>query len=318
LINLTLLFLMAVALSGYVYQITFVHSKYRVTKFQGHHLIYRVLLSGILFFIVSAVLYKATWWITSKGSFLYDFAEFIFPSVTQESFNITIVSINAILIAFFWGKIKNFFIYTAYNILKNYNSKSSHGKGVIPRDKVKRAVPNKLKRSKTDRDYDLEVFQTFTDSHKLAHIADFYLNPRLKLFLLTLKSRKCYVCIPTVFKFSPDNPTAKELSFIPISTGYRHEEDLCLELTTDYIEVINILAEDLKPSEAFNEARKNAHEVLDSFKITVSYDEIYTIASFDLSKYLSFKKQENEKRVIIKKGRNEPIDKPREIDITPG
>lgn len=296
--------LLGIGIAGYLFLSNYIHTKFRVPKFQGHHLVYKCLYVGLFFFTLSALIYYCLWPLTSKSSFLFDKVNTVFPGITQLQFNFYCVLINTVFLAGLAAKGLNKFIGWAYWYLINHNQRTNSATGssvAVLGEKIER-VKNSKPRSETDIMLEIEVYQRSTDNNYIAHVMSLFRKPRM--LLITLSNRKCYVCFPYQFNTPKDHEEEKEISIIPVATGYRHSDDLCLELTTYYKIVIRILS---MTGEKYNKLsltrRRYVKELLTSYRITISYDQIVSIASFDLKQYLAFKEAENVRRNEINNGR---------------
>ncbi|MCQ8848606.1 hypothetical protein NQT74_08450 [Alteromonas stellipolaris] len=302
----TLLALLGITLAGYIFSSTFIHTKYRLAKFQGHHLLYKCLFVGGIFYLLSVILFYVSWPLTSKGSWLFEIVQTVFPQLNQRQFNVSIVILDTIVLAITAARLFNFLISIAVNFLINNAKKTeSHNSSelAINNSTAKSASTQRIKtREETDKWYDINVYADCTDDNYIAHIMNCFLRP--SLLLLTLESRRCYVCIPYEFKTPNDHQESQNITIIPVCTGYRDEADLCLELTTDYHEIINILKctkediDKLTPSK-----RKEKMNTIFNYRVTIPHGQIVSISSFDLAKYRSFKEAENKRRSDILVGR---------------
>jgi len=304
---------MGIALSGYVYLITGIANKFRVPKFQGYHLIYRALVHGLIFFVVSFVVYRLLFPFFSGSSELIDMVNSVFPDITQAKFNLYSILINSILIAYVVARSSNLFSYLSHNISYNFDRyRRIHAVRGSPESKIPEKFikfplryTGKLKR--------LDIYNQATNDTFMRHILECFTNARI--LMVTLESRKCYVGYPYEIKTPSDGDKAQELTLLPVSTGYRHEEDLCLELTTNYEDVMRILAMTRADIDSASEEElESFKDVMDSYRITIPFSTMVTMTTFDLSKYTDFKQSEKKQQDDISSRRNSS-NKPSEVVI---
>ncbi|MDN7136940.1 hypothetical protein J6J34_01730 [Pseudidiomarina sp. 1ASP75-14] len=316
-ISVTVLALLGMALSGYLFSSRFIFSKYRLSKYQGHHLLYKCLGIGLVVFGLSAALFALTWPFTSQSSLAFEFLARAFPEMTQSQFNLYSILLLGIIGADMFARLLNRVIFRSFYILysdsKNdatygstshsltINQQASETDPALTNDR--RGKPKRpLLKKRSDYLLDLIVYKKCTDNGYITHVIDTFLSP--SPLLLTLDTRRCYVCYPNEVKTPLDHQEDQELSIIPLCSGYRDDKDMCLELTTVYEDVLIELSRTPDEYRALSEVdRKKAVAVLESHKITISYQRVVSIASFDESKYLNFKVHENRRRKEIFSGR---------------
>jgi hypothetical protein len=309
LIQGAILAILGITLAGYMFSSTFIITKYRVPKFQGHHLLYKCLFNGAIFFILSLILFTSTWPITSQWSFLFNWTLTALPSLTQQQFNVSIILIDAILLAILVAKYLNRIILVDYNNSFNDEKNDSNGNEfkLATLDDVEEknnSIDKRYLRSDTDRRFEMDVYCDSSDSSYISHVMSCFIEP--SFLLLTLENRRCYVCIPYEIKTPKDHQEEQDLTIIPVATGYRDEADLCLELTTYYYEIINILKMDKEQYTTQTKAQKEElKKALFNHRVTIPHGQIVSIGSFDLAKYKQFKNEENKRRNEIRTGREE-------------
>jgi len=302
----TLLTLLAVALTGYFFNTTYIQQKYRIPKFQGHHLLYRSLLTGVSFFGLATVLFVVAWPLTQQASWLFTSAQKAFPNITQSDFNLVSILIIAFVLSLSAARLMNYLALRAY--FSRYQQQG--GDNITQHIRVSDAANNKQLRSYSNYFYELDTYTKHTENAYITHVIQAFKEPHV--LLLTLENRRCYVCLPCEFKAPRTHQESQELAIIPLLSGYRHEKDLCLELTTDYKDVRNILSKDRQEINESQQQKEEDKRVLDSFKVTLPYDKIVSISSFDRARYRQFKEQENIRRLNIEKARNaRPLRLPR-------
>lgn len=307
----TLLALLGITLAGYVFSSTYINTKYRLSKFQGHHLLYKCLFVGGFFFLLSIGFYSLTWPLTSSSTWLFDSVSLVYTELTQQQFNLGAVLINAVLMSLLTAKIFNRITFWAFNFL--INSSPNNEKNTSPRstelalgttsETINSGPQDKISRQKSDKYYEILVYSECTDNNYISHVMNFFMKP--SLLLLTLESRRCYVCIPYDIKTPNDHEEPQDITIIPVYTGYRDQEDLCLELTTNYDEVISILRLSKEESQELSSSeRSEKRSTLLSYRVTIPHGKIVSISSFDSGKYRQFKEKENKRRKDIQGGRD--------------
>lgn len=125
---------------------------------------------------------------------------------------------------------------------------------------------------------------------------------RRYLVMVTLGSRKFYVGIVICPRF--DKGKADYLAIIPMLSGYRDKDHLTTHVTSNYKNLYvqsGLLTKEGKIIELeSNPSNDNAHEngesapkaTLQDFRTLISYDEIETISFFDSETYSKFKENE--------------------------
>jgi hypothetical protein len=340
LIKGTLLAILVIALSGYVFNITNIRSKYRIASVQGYHLLYRCLFTGILMFLFSSLLFSLLWPITSQYSFIYDIVVVSFPDITQGEFNLYSILAISLVLALTIAKIINIIIFRIFNFRYTYEG---HEQELASRKEVvkttAKSIPHtnsentidvneehahheqKSKKSQrqirkaiknyTDFLLDIIIYKSSTDNAFIAHAIERFLSARP--ILITLGNRRCYICYAYGIKTPKNHVEAQELAIIPLYSGYRHQDDLCFEITTPYHEVFDLLKE--QSSGYSNEQVTKGIAVIDDFKITIPFNQVHSIANFDASKYRIYKSFENDRRRVIKSARE--LEEGEEIIINP-
>lgn len=289
------------ALSGYIYTTTYIKQKYRAPKFHGHHLLYRSLFVGLQFFVVSTILFIVFWPLTSQSSVLFDNVAKAFPELTQVEFNLYSILFMSLALSLTialilnWISFKSYFSRYETEIKKRLKSAKTRQERKQNKKKIKEL------RRQSDYNYDLETYTKQTDNAYISHVIEAFQTPHF--LLLSLENRRCYVCYPYETTTPNNHQESQELAFIPIMSGYRDDHDLCLELTTVYEDVKDILSKKKSEIDKSPEARKKDLEVISSFKITVPYNRIISISSFDHTKYHHFKLHENIRRSEIRTAR---------------
>lgn len=301
--------ILGIGMSGYLFLTNFLATKYRVPKYQGHHLIYKCFFVGLIFFCLSAFLFVVTWPITSNWSFVFDFFAVAFPQLDQPQFNFYCIILSAVLMAQICSAGLNRTLRWAYHHTKNREySRRRAGTALIPISGL-HDLPNQtntLPRGYTDRMLEIEIYQANTDNNYIAHVMSLFTEPTM--LLITLSSKKCYVCIPYQFNTPKDNEEEKEISIIPVASGFRHGDDQCLEITTYYKKILRALRISGERYERMSRRKKKyLKHLIASYRITISYDQVVSVASFDISQYRDFKESENSRRKEIESGRNGKI-----------
>lgn len=259
---------MGVALSGYIFLSNSYIYKFKIPHYQGHHLFYRALFTGLIIYSASFAVFCLSWPMTKNSSKLFELFDMAFPGINQLSFNMLAMGLSSLLLAWAGALLHN-----AWNRLK------------------------------MGRSVQLQCYMEATDSELISHVlALSYIEPRA--LLISLSNRKCYVCYPYELKTPKIVADHQEISIIPIMTGYRDDKDLCLELTTRYEEVIDILKKESNEIERMSKDEyRNMEKAVELYRIAIPYKEIVSMAYFDLEKYKSFKEKENVRRRKIKKAR---------------
>jgi hypothetical protein len=291
---------MGIALSGYFYLTTRLITKFRVPKFQGYHLIYRALVHGLVFFVLSFLIYYCSFPLFSQSSFLIDTVISVFPNVTQAQFNLYVILLNSILFSYIGARGMNLLSYWLYNFAENYGRRPGKELSSNTEPPVK---TRKRSIKETGKSLRLAVYSDATNDTFMRHILECFIKARM--LMVTLESRKCYVGYPNEIRTPTDGDKAQELTLLPVSTGYRHEGDLCLELTTNYEKVMYILAMAREEINNASDAQiTHFNETLDSYRITIPFSQIVTMTTFDLSQYTGFKEMEGMQRDGIYRRRN--------------
>lgn len=291
----TLLLLLSVSLAGYLFCINWLKFRYRIPRIQGHHLLYKSLVAGLVFFSFSVISFAVSWPITSKSSVLYDFSKFVFMDMTSSEFRLGVIALNSILIAWLTAHIFNWNIYRKYNKLVN----QVH---------VDRGGSSEKITSRDDSDFRCKIAY-YCDEER-----DEQLTTAIKSIafdnpspvLICLDTRKSYVGIVNEAKMLQDGDSVTGITIHPLCSGYRNEDDLCLEITTFYqecIELFEMTAEEVQSLDPVEQYR--LIEQLESYVISIAYSDIKTIGRFDLEKYEEFKKSEIQMKHRIKRQREE-------------
>lgn len=291
-LNGTILTVLTIALSGYLFNYFSINKKYLFRQATGHHLLYKCLGYGLLFFVISVVLFGFTWQWTKQSSYIFDLIAIPFPDITQGQFNLASILLISVLLSISTAKIITVILMYLYR--SRFKSK--------PRPE---SLSEKEWNKKLNSFYDLETYMQSTNNAFISHVIEVSINPHL--ILLTLNSRRCYVGYPYLVTTPDDHQESKELVIIPLLSGYRDESDLCLEITTEYTEVKELLGKEgsaLTP-EMLSEGSKK----LVSYRITIPYDNVYSISSYKHSKYRDFKTKENIRRAEIQTARKNTNDK---------
>lgn len=298
--------LLAIALSGYTFLSKFILTKYRIYKYQGHHLVYKCFSFGLAFLLLSACIFILFWPLTNNWSFMFSLSTVVSPNISQSEFNFYSILLMTLLLSYISAKISNKFLFFIYHFAVNtVEARKRTGKQVALYSAKLNDDAEKdtelFSREKTDQDFDLFAYHSSTDNKYISHILIALREPHM--LMLTLGSGKCYVCIPYGFDTPRDNEEQKEVVIIPVASGYRHGDDHCFEITTYYSEVIKLLRQDKQQLTA--EQLKQSKKTMSSYRLTIALSQIVSIASFDISKYLQFKESENSRRNEIKQGRGE-------------
>lgn len=292
-LNGTILTILIVALSGYLFNYFCITKKYLFRQATGHHLLYKCLGYGLLFLAISTLIFSYTWQWTKQSSLLFDLAAIPFPDVTQAQFNLASILVVSVLLSILMAKIKT------HSLMFLYRSRFSD-KPIPP------SFTKKQWKEKLNHFYDLETYMQSTNNAYISHIIEACINPHL--ILLTLNSRRCYVGYPYSVTTPDGHQESKELVIIPLLSGYRDENDLCLEITTEYTEVKNLLEKE--KNELNTQTLIEGNRKLASYKVTIPHENVYSISSYKHSKYRDFKNKENARRAEIKDARD-PKDKNR-------
>lgn|GEM_PF-1957618 len=315
----TLLAIIVITLSGYIFNTTYIGTKYRVPKFQGTHLLYRSLFGGLLITSLSTIFFILFWPLTSQSTYLFDKTIIAFPSLSQSEFNLYSILIVSLALAITVGKAANFVIFRIFNFLLMFRANELKTKSLqisgtlnnsrltnlnavssneakeeleqevgIKNSKLKDKNHRKRIKKETAHLLDIIYYKNCTDNVFINHVLDAVLTPRL--LLITLASRRCYVCYPYEIKTPKDHIEAQELAIIPLYSGFRDQDSICFEITTPYEDIIRILK--FEKSYFTADKVKECEATIDSYKITLPYNQIQTMASFDPSKYIDFKNNE--------------------------
>lgn len=296
--------LLFIALSGYTFLSKLILTKYRIYKYQGHHLVYKCFSYGLFFLLISALIFIVTWPITSQSSVLFDLVQILFPEISQSQFNFYSIISMSLLVAMLLSRATNKLILNLYYRARNRMASRERAGSALARigENGEAIEPVEyVTKQKTDSDFDIIIYQASTDNKYISHIASAVRDARMLMF--TLSSGKCYVGIPYGFETPKDNEEQKEVIVIPVASGFRHGDDQCFEITTYYNEIISLLRVDR--SSLTNEEMKAHKQSIASYRITIAFSQICSIATFDISKYLNFKQSENARRDEIKRGRGD-------------
>lgn len=288
----TFIVIIGLSVSGYIFLSNTYRYKYRVPKYQGHHLIYRIISTGILFYITSILLFS---YLSTNSTFnsIYEEAISFVAFLDTENTNsntlqLTITSLASVILSIGCAFIWNFLLKSRISISEFF-------------------ISNSFPSIKDVNHYlDVTSYLEATDSEFIHHFMSMDAQRPSSLTLLSLASRRCYVCVPYEIKPPRDSSEHQELSIIPLASGFRHSEDLCLQITTYYWTVIDVIRKSNKEfSKLTPEEQEQEKYNIESYRITVPIKEIVTMADFNLSEYKQFKSQENKERAIIKRSRSE-------------
>lgn len=306
-----LLGVLIIALSGYIYNTTYIRRKFRVASFDSTHILYVSLFAGIIFLIISAIIFSLLWPYTSKSSEIFSFIAVPFPNITQTQFNYYSILLTSILLSFISSHALN--IYHIRGFVLFYQFAAFNKRRKLARLKPDNEKPLKVRKEKANffknfkqtcrRHFQLKAFledklelieyKTQNSDQFVSHLIESYMTPNP--ILISLNNRRCYVCLVHKFNIPNDHKTIQEVAIIPFYSGYRDKEDMCFEITTVYTEVLDIFTNKNKA--------ENANVILNSYKITIPFSSIDSIANFQINRYRNFKTMENERRNEIYQSR---------------
>ncbi|MRJ43212.1 MULTISPECIES: hypothetical protein [Idiomarina] len=328
----TLVVILSLTISGYIFLSNYLGTKYQVSRHQGHHLVYKAVLHGTWIHILSASLFILFWSITSKSSLLYDATELVYPSMSQSVFNFVVIAAMSTLSAFVIAAVFNAYCLQkclTERIIEKYLSQTQVTKlylgsfkvidlnalelisswsfqfivfiiNLLSFNRLLNHVANKfgLDTLQLKNDLKLKLYVESTDSELISHFFD----PRRhehSVFLVTLTSRRCYVCIPLYLNPPIASHDHSEISIVPIYSGYRDKDDLCFERTTSYQEVLRIFQNQESNAPLMSTNYESDRSVLNRYRISIKFNDIVSIATFRPSKYRDFKEAENKRRIVI-------------------
>ncbi|MEX1214790.1 hypothetical protein [Saccharospirillum sp.] len=275
--------LISVAIVGYVFLTNTMAYKFKVPKYQGHHLVYRALTTGLVFFVIAFVIL----WIFNL--IFRDFQVKLLLLATSNglpSLNLTNIYFLLILTISFVLVLIGIRIYNRASIFEFM--KHEFGKRI--------PINNRLRKKA-----ELYWYLKSTESEFISH---FMSTTKIKTLLITLKNNRCYVAVPYEIIGPRGQSDHNELSIIPLVSGYRDPGDMCLELTTDYDEVIDILTSSANQYlQKSMEEKQRMKNTLVSYRVTFSLSELTILSTFDLSKYKYFKESEAARRKEIQNNR---------------
>ena len=111
--------LLAIALAGYTFLSKFILTKYRIYKYQGHHLVYKCFSFGLMFLVIASLIFVSFWPLTSKWSFAFDIANVVSPDITQSQFNFYSILLITLILSYCSAKLTNKFLFFIYHFAIN-------------------------------------------------------------------------------------------------------------------------------------------------------------------------------------------------------
>ena len=275
--------LISVAIVGYVFLTNTLAYKFKVPKYQGHHLVYRALTTGLIFFVIA---FFILWVLIIFFNELPVKLLLLVKSNGLPSLNLTNISFLLIMVISFALVLIGISIYNRASIVEYIEQEFGRH---IP-------ISSKLRKKA-----ELYWYLKSTESEFISH---FMSTTKIKTLLITLKNNRCYVAVPYEIIEPRGQADHNELSIIPLVSGYRDPSDMCLELTTDYDDVIDILTlSSSQYSQKSVEEKQRMKDILVSYRVTFSLSELTILSTFDLSKYKHFKESEAARRSEIKNNR---------------
>lgn len=329
-VQTSILIILGLTLSGYLFLSNCLVSKFKISRVQGHHLVYQVLFWGVIFHLLAAVIFAMCWSATSDSSWLFSWVARVIPGLDQALFNTIAIMFIALSAAFVSQALINRSLYCRCVVTKIQSAFSTDEEGKAPlsrplawrilllglfKNPTKTLIREKWSEARSD--CELKYYLKSTDSRLITH----FINEkphvlmadgkgRDRLLLITLASRKAYVCIPTVIKAPVNASDHEEVGILPVYSGYRDKDDLCLEITTRYPFANYIRAPDLtlKAVKDTMAAEPTSPAIdmagLADFEITLKLTDVVSIAYFNPGMYRSFKIYENERHKMISDGRS--------------
>lgn len=287
------LLVLLIPLFGYMYVDTDHYLKYKLKKSDGWHAYFLVSVQGvyllIMLFLGILQLLIVFWCIGAVISICFGAVSGIAEIINTSE--VTFTSIFSILIEnignklfinytdFIIDNLKYVYSKVTVNILSGIlvvlmsvytvSKSAAHYKQQESEDSIKKARSDIAKDSNVDE----MIFQ----AEKLG-----------LLIMVTLKSRKVYV--GQVIGRELGYTDLKEISLIPILSGYRDKDTLVFKVSHDY-------------SDYYDRANitESSNPPLSSFQQTVFYDQIESMSLFDSETYKKFQETKNSDDKIWKK-----------------
>lgn len=298
-----LIILLGVSITGYFFLSNYLLTKFRVPKLQGHHLLYRSVLTGAILFTVSASIFAITWKLTQGSSFLYDSASFIFDDLSYANFKIYLILFNSFLIGWMASLVMNFKIRANYWIkvnkkhLKKIKEKRKDTTSVSPLSAQESESLDReelIPPEETDPRCIISHYLLEEDNQQHATAIKSVAFDRPRPLLISLSNNRCYVGILSEIRMPKDSSLIDGISVYPLCSGYRDKETLCLKLTTFYTESVVAFSETRASVNELSEVQKmDLINTVENYRISFSFSDIVSLAMFDLKKYDEFKNQEN-------------------------
>ncbi|QDG36649.1 hypothetical protein FJN13_18310 [Alteromonas mediterranea] len=298
-----LIILLGVSITGYFFLSNYIRTKYRVPKLQGHHLLYRSVLTGTILFTISAFIFAVTWKITQRSSILYDSATFIFNDLSYANFKIYLILFNSFLFGWVASHILNFKIRANYWIKVN----NKHLKKI--KEKIKDTTTDNTLSTQEKESFDREELIPPEETDPRCIISHYLLEEdnqqhataiksvafdRPRPLLISLSNNRCYVGILSEIRMPKESSLIDGISVYPLCSGYRDKETLCLKLTTFYTESVVVFSETKASVHDLSDIQKmELINTVENYRISFSFSDIVSLAMFDLKKYDEFKNQED-------------------------
>lgn len=290
--KLLLLYVILVATSGYLYLKNFKATKYVVLNFNGYHIFYSSLISGIKNLLIAAALYYLGTLITLKSTLIYDILSKEYGSIEPAVFTSAFIIFLSFPVAKYRAKLANKLIFKAIAVrINNIRSSAPSESTSITRtdgDKEQPDYRENLRTKELQPSIELALrAKSETDTKIIISIKSIV---HKRLVLLTLQSERCYVGYISTLFFAEHTSDTKGLILTPIASGFR-DENKCLKITTNYLTSMK-WEQSNDEKTPFEEYKLNSE--LEKFQIAFSMGDVTSVAFFNPNLYGYFKNQEKE------------------------
>lgn len=295
----TLLFIVALALSGYINLSKSYSQRYSVKKLEGHLLLYRLLYRGFLFFVIALSIFlsfEPTSFVLYKNAEAKIITEF--PNVSSYDIKVITLMLLTILLSYvisvlnnflrisinyaFWNSY-NFFNRLQHRLLKGEHVQNSAESDLNP-DNYK-PISFKVTKEQIKWTYFLRSEKNEMKKHLMRSLED--------LILVTLSTDKCYVGYPIEDKLTSEEFQNDAFSMIPYASGFR-DSDKKLVLNHFYEEVIAAIAAHKKPGPKDDKNSrhdfKNRKSLIKKHLVSIPFREVIVISNFSKENIESQKK----------------------------